>query len=174
MRVVSALAELVWRSSAVGANVSYGSDLRVLPGTRLWAPRGLKIGDDVYIGRNVTIMVDGVIGDGALIADCVGIVGRTDHDHRQLGVMTRRATWVGDDPERLSTPVSVGWDVWIGYGATVLGGVTIGPMAVIAAGAVVTKDVPANAIVAGNPAKVVGQRFEDPEAHAAALGRSLR
>jgi acetyltransferase-like isoleucine patch superfamily enzyme len=118
-------------------------------------------------------MVDGSIGDGVLIADAVGIIGRTDHDHRQMGTMVRRSTWVGDDPERLSTPVDIGWDVWIGYGAIVLGGVTVGPMSVVAAGSVVTRDVPPNSIVAGNPAKVVGTRFEDPKGHAEAMRRAI-
>ena len=53
-------------------------------------------------------------------------------------------------------------DVWIGYGATILSGVHIGQGAVIAAGAVVTNDVPPYAIVGGNPAKVIKMRFAEP------------
>lgn len=53
----------------------------------------------------------------------------------------------------------IGNDVWIGFGATVLNGVTIGDGAIIAAGAVVTKDVPPYAIVGGNPAHVIKYRF---------------
>lgn len=53
----------------------------------------------------------------------------------------------------------IGNDVWIGYGATILRGVTIGDGAVIAGEAVVTKDVPAYAIVGGNPAKIIKYRF---------------
>lgn len=170
---VAAFLEGLWRRSAVGANVHHGSNLRVLPGARLWAPTRLELGNDVYVGRDSTVMVDGSIGDGVMIADAVGIIGRTDHDHRQVGSMIRHSTWVGDDPARLSTSVTIGWDVWVGYGAIILGGVTVGPMSVVAAGAVVTEDVPANAIVAGNPARVVGQRFEDPAEHARILGRTL-
>lgn len=55
----------------------------------------------------------------------------------------------------------VGNDVWIGFGATILNGVKISDGAVIAAGAVVTKDVPPYMIVGGNPAKVIRQRFSD-------------
>ena len=58
-------------------------------------------------------------------------------------------------------PVIIGNDVWIGDKATILPGVTIGDGAVIAANAVVTKDVPAYSVVAGNPAKIVKQAEKD-------------
>jgi phosphonate metabolism protein (transferase hexapeptide repeat family) len=57
--------------------------------------------------------------------------------------------------------VSIGNDVWIGHGAIVLPGRNIGTGAVVAAGAVVTKDVPDYAIFAGNPARMIRQRFPD-------------
>ena len=52
-------------------------------------------------------------------------------------------------------------DVWIGYGATIMSGVHIGQGAVVAAGAIVTKDIPPYAIVGGVPAKIINYRFED-------------
>ena len=52
-------------------------------------------------------------------------------------------------------------DVWLGFGSIVLSGVTIGRGAVVGAGAVVSRDVPAYAIVTGNPAVVVGERFPE-------------
>ena len=55
----------------------------------------------------------------------------------------------------------IGNDVWIGYGAIILSGVTIGDGAIIGAGAVVTKDVEPYTVVAGVPAKVIKKRFED-------------
>lgn len=54
-----------------------------------------------------------------------------------------------------ASPVTIGENVWIGSSATILPGVTIGNNSVIAAGAVVTKDVPANIVVAGVPTKIV-------------------
>ncbi|ESY56089.1 MULTISPECIES: CatB-related O-acetyltransferase [unclassified Mesorhizobium] len=62
---------------------------------------------------------------------------------------------------RTKGPIIVGNDVWIGTRAIILAGVTIGDGAVIAAGGVVTKDVPPYAIVGGNPAKLIRYRFSD-------------
>ncbi|BAV86488.1 maltose O-acetyltransferase [Rothia aeria] len=71
----------------------------------------------------------------------------------------RKNLWEG------GLPITVGDNVWIGGGAIILGGVSIGENAVIGAGSVVTKDVPANAVVVGNPARVV--RTVGPDEHPA-------
>lgn len=63
--------------------------------------------------------------------------------------------------EKKGYGVLVGNDVWIGFGATLLGGITVGDGAIIASNAFVNKDVPPYAIVGGTPAKVIGKRFED-------------
>lgn len=70
------------------------------------------------------------------------------------------------DEQRYADPdcqydVVIGNDVWIGYGAMIIAGVKINDGAVIAAGAVVTKDVPPYAIVGGNPAKIIKYRFSE-------------
>jgi acetyltransferase-like isoleucine patch superfamily enzyme len=69
----------------------------------------------------------------------------------------------GEKPlyDRFKEPVVIGNDVWIGTGAIILRGLSVGDGAVIGAGAVVTKDVPPYAIVAGNPARVIKYRFEE-------------
>lgn len=157
------IVKLVLRKVAVRDNVVYANDLHVGPGSVLWAPRKLTIGRRVYVGKNVTIQVDGEIGDNVLIANSVGIIGRTDHDASQVGTPIRDARWVGDDPHRLSNTTRIGSDVWIGYGAIVLSGVTIGDSAIIAAGSIITKDVDANTVVAGSPAVAVKKRFNEED-----------
>jgi len=129
------------------------------------------VGRDVYIGKNVTIEVDGEIGDGTLIANNVGIVGRSDHRTDQVGVPIRHATWVGDNPLQQSLPTRIGADVWVGFGAIILSGVTIGDSSLIAAGALVTKSIPNNSIAVGAPATVSRNRFSDADydAHWGAL-----
>jgi phosphonate metabolism protein (transferase hexapeptide repeat family) len=81
------------------------------------------------------------------------------------------AYWPGQEEDeaevfdwRRSTPVALGHDVWIGYGAVVLPGRGVGTGAVVGAGAVVTRDVPPYAVAVGNPARVVRPRFVPPVA----------
>jgi len=93
----------------------------------------------------------------------VALVGRHDHDFKALGYPIRYAPWVGS--KKKADPISnekivIEQDCWIGYGAIVLTGVRICRGAIIAAGAVVTKDVDAYTIVAGVPAVPIGKRFE--------------
>lgn len=145
------------------SNVEVGSGFRVGQNSFVWAPRSLNIGKDVCLGSNVRIEVDGVIGDSVLIANSAAIVGRDDHDMSEVGIPITQADWVGRFPEKLSRATTIGSDVWIGFGAIILSGVTIGDGAVIGAGSVVTRDIPENSIAVGNPARVIGSRF-DPKA----------
>ena len=103
------------------------------------------------------------IGSHCLISWNVAIA---DSDFHPLDAFQRRvdaqalAPFLKNRPSRpvlRSAPVIIGDNVWIGMNAVVLKGVTIGENSVVAAGSVVTKDVPANVIVAGNPAAVVKQ-----------------
>lgn len=112
----------------------------------------LIIGDDVIIGYRCEINVAQSvrIGHHVLIATGVKIFDNNSHpidpERRRMNApMTR-----GD-----IAPVVIHDDVWIGMEATILKGVTIGRGAIVATGSVVTKNVPARVVVAGNPAKVV-------------------
>jgi acetyltransferase-like isoleucine patch superfamily enzyme len=171
--LIRAIWQRLYRVYAVRGNVTLGRTVHIGLGTILWAPNRLDVGDDVYVGKGCTIECDGSIGSGVLIGNRVGLVGRHDHDFRALGTTIRRAPWVGEPAGPDSGRVVIEDDVWIGYGAIVLSGVTVQRGAVVAAGAVVTRDVPPYAIVAGNPARAVGQRFDEDEQvlHESALAR---
>lgn len=168
---MNACLQFVSRKLAIRKNVSFGRNLHVGVGSVIWAPRHLTIGRDVYVGKNVTIQIDGQIGDSVLIANNVGIVGKTDHDIQSVGIPIRKAPWVGDNPLALSHRTRIGSDVWIGYGSVVLSGITIGDSAIVAAGSVVTRDVAPNTVVAGTPATVRRNRFTESDfaAHWAGL-----
>lgn len=130
------------------------------------SPHELVIGDDVYIGKFCSIQCSGRIGDGVLIANNVGVIGRRDHDMRAVGVPIRLAPSVADTSQLAKDPrnaVDIGPDVWIGFGATVLSGVRIGRGAIVAAGAVVIDDVAPYDIVSGNPARTVSRRFSEQQ-----------
>jgi len=163
VKLIRGMWQIVYRRYAVRANVSLGRRVHLGLGTVLWAPRGLRVADDVYIGKGCTIECDGSIGTGVLIGNRVGLVGRRDHDMHAIGTSIRLAPWVGDPGGPSNDPVTIGDDVWIGYGAIVVSGVSVGRGAVIAAGAVVTRDVPEYAIVGGNTAKVIGFRFSEED-----------
>lgn len=110
------------------------------------------IGDDFFSNFNLTILDGGgvEIGDRVFIGPNVGIYTAnhpTDARRREKGY-----EW--------ALPVKIGNKVWIGGGVTILPGVTIGDNTVIAAGSVVTKDIPANVVAAGNPCKVIKEAEE--------------
>lgn len=104
----------------------------------------LVIGRDCSIGDRSEIHCGGnvVIGDRVIIAwDCIIL----DRDYHAV-----------NGGEEQIAPVRIESDVWIGCRAIILKGVTIGERSVVGAGSVVTKNVPASCVVAGNPAKVIG------------------
>ena len=122
-------------------------------GTKIRCHEGLvEIGDKTVIGqectvsayRHVSIGRECVIADRAMLLDFDHEIADVERPIRLQGISKR--------------DVRVGHNVWIGYGACILAGVTVGDNAVIGASAVVTRDVPANAVVAGVPARVVRMR----------------
>ncbi|GAB6095178.1 hypothetical protein JCM14469_14300 [Desulfatiferula olefinivorans] len=126
----------------------------------MWSPhRHIELGHNVQFGRNVTVHCDIIMGDHVLIADNAAFVGRDDHDYRMTGVT------IWDSPRGDRFKVVVEDDVWIGYGVIVLSRVTIGRGAVVAAGSVVVHDVPAYAVVGGNPARILSWRFDEDQRH---------
>ena len=109
----------------------------------------LVVGDDVSINAFVHIWAQGgvTIGDSTLIASHVAITSLS-HD--------KRAPRFSDS--LVSKPVAIGSNVWIGAHAVILPGVSLGDGAIVAAGAVVTGDVPSGDIVAGVPAVSIRHR----------------
>jgi acetyltransferase-like isoleucine patch superfamily enzyme len=112
----------------------------------------LRLGDGAYVGYQVGISVgSGVyIGNRVLMAARVFIAGYDGHPVDPLA----RARGARD---AIAEPVEIGDDVWIGTAAVITKGVKIGRCAVVAANSVVTRDVPAGAIVGGNPARILRQ-----------------
>lgn len=112
------------------------------------------LADKVKIGKNVVIL------NGF---QCMSAGGLTIEDDTMISLNCTIATNNHDFYERniiTCKPVHIKRNVWIGVNVTILPGVTIGENAVVGAGAVVTKDVPDNAVVVGSPAKVI--KYLDP------------
>lgn len=144
----------------IGANSTFGR------GTILWAPNHMHIGNNVYIGKYCTLQADIELGDNIEIANNVGLIGKYDHDFSKIGISIKDSPWIGDISYNFKgkgKKIIVENDVWIGFGSIVFTGITIHRGAIVAAGSVVTHDVPAYAIVAGNPAKIKGMRFTNEE-----------
>ncbi|PNI06965.1 acetyltransferase [Arthrobacter sp. AFG7.2] len=156
--------------------VNHFPDLRVGRGAIIGSTHGLSIGRGVAIGPRTVVQVNGVIGDFALIGMHVQIIGREDHEMTEIGVPMARSTWIGDRAARPRDSVDIGRDVWIGASSVILGGIAIGQGSVVGAGSVVTRDIPEYSIVVGNPARVIGRRFEneaDRMRHTAILDERL-
>ena len=122
-------------------NIGEGS--RVMPGINVVRGNRVKIGKGVVIMYNCLMMAAGTITieDDAQIAANVQLISN-NHDIHDRKILVCK-------------PVILKHNCWIGAGASILPGVTIGENAIVGAGSVVTKDVEANTVVAGNPAKVI-------------------
>lgn len=102
------------------------------------------------------------IGSFCSIAPNVTFIPCSDHRIDTISTFPFKVECLGEEFEAVSKgDITVGDDVWIGYGATILSGVHIGQGSVVAAGAVVTKDVPPYAIVGGVPARIIRYRFNE-------------
>ena len=108
-----------------GKNIHLGKNVFINSGCRFQDQGGIYIGDNVLIGHNV-------------------VLATLNHDENPL----KRGNLI-------PSPIKIGNDVWVGSNATIIPGVTIGDGAIVAAGAVVTKDVDKNTIVGGVPARYI-------------------
>jgi len=131
-------------SELIGKNV----DDRFLLIPPFYATGGneIRIGRNVFINQNCTFYdLGGIdIADDVMIGPNVSII-TSGHP---LEPSQRRSVTIGK-------PIVIDRNVWIAAGATIIGGVTIGDSSVVAAGSVVTKDVPAYTLAGGNPARVI-------------------
>ncbi len=109
-----------------GTDIRVGRNVFVNQNCTFYDLGGLDIGDDVMIGPNGSLITSGHPLEPSRRRDCV-----------------------------IAKPIVIERNVWIAAGATIIGGVTIGENSVVAAGSVVTKDVPPNTLVGGNPARVI-------------------
>lgn len=107
----------------------------------------IKLGENVFINYNCCFLDGGriEIGDNTLVGPAVQVY-TPEHP---FGHVERRK------PVERSLPVKIGTDCWIGGGAVICPGVTIGDRSSIGAGSVVTKDIPPDSLAVGNPAKVI-------------------
>ncbi len=137
----------------------------------LFRRNSVSVGDYVFINRNAHISANVQIGHFVQFGAYVSIVGG-DHEVDVVGVPMRFSNRAAMD-EQLTV---IEDDCWIGHGAILMAGVRIGRGAIVAAGAVVTKDVPPYAIVGGVPAKVIRYRFteEEQRMHNQALDELIR
>lgn len=126
---------------------------------------------DLFIGGKVSLTSNTELGfhdsfNGMTITGSGTVkIGDYFHSGRECMIITENHNYEGDaipyDNTYISKTVTIGDFVWFGSRVTVVGNVNIGEGAIVAAGAVVTKDVPALAIVGGNPAKVIKYRDAD-------------
>lgn len=134
------------RPTVDATDMTVGADFKIWSAHRKtlisgWGP--IRFGDRVFVNVGTTILaVEGVyVGDDVAFANEVMVIDSDSH-----GIEGR---------EHRQAPVRIGDGCWIGARAIILPGVTLGKRVMVAAGAVVTSDVPDDSLVAGNPARVV-------------------
>ena len=149
------------RLITIGKGTCFERHLNLSAKNTSFSPNGLKktnkitIGSNCYFGsfNHITATNNIKIGDNVLTGKFVTI---TDNSHGDTDIDSLKLKPI-DRPIVSKGPVKIGNNVWIGDKATILPNVTIGDGAVIAANAVITKDVPAYSVAAGNPARIVKQ-----------------
>jgi acetyltransferase-like isoleucine patch superfamily enzyme len=142
---VSALAHIYDATLCLGDDSVIGADA-LIRSARVTTGRNCSINTFAYLQGPITL------GDDVRIAPRVSIIA-DNHNHADV---TRSIISQGTS----SRGITLGDDIWIGAGAIILDGVTVGSHSIIAAGSVVTRDVPDYVIVGGNPARVIQNRIE--------------
>jgi len=134
-----------WLLGRAGYDVA--STARIVSSARIWGTMCLHIGRETFVGHEVLVCggeCEIFIGDFVDIAPRVSIIAGT-HEIDRVNVRSAG--------EGYSRDITIEDGVWIGAGTTILGGVTIGRKAVIAAGSVVTRDIPPCTLAAGVPCR---------------------
>jgi len=143
-----------------------GNNVTLIKGCRFTPEKNCYFGNDVIAATGVTILTPDstvTIGNKVMIGQDTMIISG---NHR-FNIPGQYMFDIKEKQEGDDQPVVIEDDVWIGVRAIILKGVTIGEGSIIAAGSVVTKDVPPYSIAGGVPAKVLGERFtkEELETH---------
>lgn len=123
----------------------------------MWGGRHVHLGKNVYVNFNCTFVDDAkiYIGDGTMIAPNVTIIAASHPVSPKLRAEGYGCNW----------PVHIGKNVWIASNVTILPGVRIGDNTVIGAASVVTRDIPANVIAVGSPARVLREITPDDDVY---------
>lgn len=137
-------------SELIGSAVDEGFSL--IPPFYTTGGENIRLGRNVFINQNCTMYdLGGIdIGDDVLIGPNVSLITSS----HPLESSQRRAFVI-------AKPIVIERNVWIAASATIIGGVTIGENSVVAAGSVVTHDVPPNSLAGGNPARVIRAICDD-------------
>lgn len=145
-----------WIGSKLG---SLGHDSYLSPTCRLITPKQIFVGNKVYIGEGAYISAHkGIyIGDGVIIGPQFLVMGG-DINFRKVGYRNYQV-----NEEGINKPIIIEDDVWIGARVAILKGVKVGEGAIIGTGSIVTKNIKPYTIVAGNPARKIGERFGGEE-----------
>ena len=133
--------------------VKYKGFVRIMKGTSFAQKMDVRIGHNVQFGDYCNVACNVHFGNNILMAGKVCLVGKHDHTFDKPG----KTIWQGERGNNGTTVIED--DVWIGTGAIIISGVTIRKGSIVAAGSVVTKDIPPCEIWAGNPAKKIKDRF---------------